>query len=537
MDYFKILNLVREPFSNSPEPEFFFPSTRHLACLQQLELAIRLRRGLNVVMGEVGTGKSTLCRHLLLRFTEAEEDRNEIETHLLLDPSFTDSHEFLTAVADIFGLPRQAGGQSDWQIKEKIKDHLFRRGVDENKIVLLIIDEGQKLPDFALEILREFLNYETNENKLLQIVIFAQNEFRQTLGSRKNLADRVNRQYVLGPLNFRETREMIRLRLARAGRAAGTVPLFTLPALWAVYRVTGGYPRKIITLCHQVLLGLIIQNRVRASVFLVRSIARRLMPAVLPRQRWNPALVLVILILAVLVAMYLFPDPLNRDRPVEARPLAVTPPAPAPPVEGTPIAGGTAGPAEPAALPAPSALPPATVKRPPPEGRLKPAGEPAAPPAVPALLGSLKIREGETALEMLLEVYGNARQQRFAALVKANPHIQDMNMIQAGETIIFPAIPSDTNPLPADRKWVQLAKIGSVEEAYQRYKGYPPGGPSVRLIPRWNPQEGLVWLIVLRKGYYSEAGASEAIRALPPELAEQAAIMPPPPEDTVYFKN
>jgi len=87
MDYFKILNLNREPFSNSPEPDFFYESSQHLGCLQKLEIAVRLRRGLSVVMGNVGTGKTTLCRELLIRFAKSEDDRNEVETHLLLDPS------------------------------------------------------------------------------------------------------------------------------------------------------------------------------------------------------------------------------------------------------------------------------------------------------------------------------------------------------------------------------------------------------------------------------------------------------------------
>ena len=170
MDYFKILNLSKEPFSNSPEPDFFFPSTKHLACLQQLELAIRLRRGLNVVMGEVGTGKTTLCRQLILRFEKSEDDRNEMETHLLLDPSFSNSSEFLSTVASTFGLLREGDEvKTEWQIKESIKSYLFQKGVDEGKTVVLIIDEGQKLPEFCREILREFLNYETNEFKLLQM--------------------------------------------------------------------------------------------------------------------------------------------------------------------------------------------------------------------------------------------------------------------------------------------------------------------------------------------------------------------------------
>ena len=267
MDYFKILNLEREPFGNSPAPEFFFLSTGHVDCLQRLELAIRLRRGLNVVMGDVGTGKTTLCRQLIRKFTESEDDCNEFQTHLILDPNFSTPREFLSAVAMTFRLPGAETEESEWQQKENIKKYLFQKGVDEKKTVILIIDEGQKIPYFCREILREFLNYETNENKLLQIIIFAQNEFRQILKSHANFADRVNQFYFLKPLNFRETKALIRFRLSRAGRPLEMPPLFTPLGLWAIYRATDGYPRRIITLCHQILLALIIQNEVRAGVF------------------------------------------------------------------------------------------------------------------------------------------------------------------------------------------------------------------------------------------------------------------------------
>ena len=97
MDYFRILNLSKEPFSNSPDPEYFFQSRQHLECLQKLELSLRLRRGLSVVIGDVGTGKTTLCRQLIRRFA----DENEVESHLILDPNFSSPSEFLATVAEI----------------------------------------------------------------------------------------------------------------------------------------------------------------------------------------------------------------------------------------------------------------------------------------------------------------------------------------------------------------------------------------------------------------------------------------------------
>ena len=92
MDYFSILNLNKEPFSNSPDPEYFFQSQQHLGCLQKLELSFRLRRGLNVVIGDVGTGKTTLCRQLIRQF--ATDTDKEYETHLILDPYFSSPLSF-----------------------------------------------------------------------------------------------------------------------------------------------------------------------------------------------------------------------------------------------------------------------------------------------------------------------------------------------------------------------------------------------------------------------------------------------------------
>jgi len=296
MDYYKILNLKKEPFSNSPDPAFFFQSGQHQGCLQKLELSLRVRRGLNVVIGDVGSGKTTLCRQLIRKFSEEEG----FETHLILDPDFSSSTEFLAVIAEMFEGARPPPDSNGRQIKERIKNYIFKRGVDEEKTVVLIIDEGQKIPVFCLEILREFLNYETNEYKLLQIVIFAQKEFDQSLSEHDNFADRVNLYHLLGPLNFRDTRLMIRYRVQQAGKDADVPLFFSYPALWAIYRESGGYPRKIINLCHQCVLAMIIQNRSRAGWFLVKSCARRgfSKPA---RVRYRTAVVMVIagLIIAV----------------------------------------------------------------------------------------------------------------------------------------------------------------------------------------------------------------------------------------------
>jgi len=307
MEYYKLLQLKREPFSNSPDPEYFFLSSRHQECLQKLELALRLKRGLNVVMGDVGTGKTTLCRELIRKFA-AEPD---IETHLILDPSFSSAEEFLRLLHTLFHAKEAAPGLPLMALKEQIQNALLAKGVDQQRTVILIIDEGQKISLACVEILRELLNFETNQFKLLQIVIFAQLEFKEILHSQANFADRINLLHHLAPMDFKDTRRMIHHRLKLSSTTASPRPLFTLPALWAIYRSTQGYPRKIIHLCHQSMLTMLIQNRTRAGWALIRSCRQRLIDH---QRRWPwRLLVAAVLVTATVLLAVFMPQYLPRQ--------------------------------------------------------------------------------------------------------------------------------------------------------------------------------------------------------------------------------
>jgi len=529
VDYFKILGLIREPFSNSPEPEFFFQSPQHQGCLQKIELAIRLRRGLNIVLGEVGTGKTTLCRQLILKFSDSATGHSDVETHLLLDPSFGSALEFLKTVAGTLGITGNADRDSEWQWKESIKNYLFRKGVDEKKIVVLIIDEGQKLPDFCLEVLREFLNYETNEYKLLQIVIFAQKEFEPILERYANFADRINLRYSLDPLDFRGTRDMIRFRLKRASASEQAPRLFGLPALWAVYRETGGYPRKIITLCHQVVLSLIIQNKTRAGYWLVRSCAGRAAQQQRTSALWKPAalLSLVCLISLVLIVMgvlfyYSLPfleRPTSKSsRGIQSNMAAEVPGGPearANP-EGPPAAqsaaknGGTQG--------GPEAVTPAAAASP-----------------MPETLGRITLVEGGAVWIVMERVYGFVDDSLLAAVAAANSNVPDLNRVTRGMTIQMPAHAAKSSPLASKNYWILLGKRHFLEEAYSFLKNYPAAWPPARMLPYWNPREGLVFALILRQGYDQEPAAAAALRSLPKTLADDAAVTGRMSEDTIFF--
>jgi len=527
MDYFSILNLQREPFSNSPEPDLFFLSAQHQRCLQRMELAIRLCRGLNVVVGEVGTGKTTLCRELILRLTPPQDDHGRdgghpIQTHLIMDPAFKSPAEFLLAVSAMFGLTGMEGEQSEWRLKEHIKNYLFRRGVDEGGVVVLIIDEGQKLPLFCVEMLREFLNYETNERKLLQIVIFAQEEFRHILKKRPNFADRVNELYRLGPLSFRETRKMILFRIARACGNGAPPSLFTLSGLWAIHRATGGYPRKIITLCHQAVLTLIIKNQSKVDRSIVMACVRRVAPERnnAPQRRWLAGAAVVLLCIVALPFVFqpdaqsLLPvleknimQPAEKNRVLAPQPLA-SPGADA-------------------------ATTDSFNEKQDPLVFLKASG-------VPDSLGSLQVKKGESINRIIRNVYGIVTRDQYQAIVEANPHIEDFNQVREKEIIVLPVL-SQTARLPAsNRYWVRIAESRDIEEAYALLKGYPKHFPPARLLPYWNPKEGLTFALVLHNGFEDKASdkasAIQMAMSLPQALALKARIISGR-QETVFLKK
>ncbi len=254
MSYYEVLNLKKEPFSTSPDPDFFYRSSAHNTALQRLEIAIRLRRGLNLILGDVGTGKTTLSRILIQMF--GQEDK--FIFHMMLDPSYKSEFQFLYSLAKMFNVIPVFRSTLDY--REAIEKYLFQKGVDENKTIVLLIDEGQKLSATFLEILRTLLNYETNEYKLLQLVILSQLEILPRIKRIRNFYDRIVLKYIINPLDENETREMIGFRLRQAGWASQT-PLFTEGALRLIHERALGYPRKISILCHNALEALVMYDK------------------------------------------------------------------------------------------------------------------------------------------------------------------------------------------------------------------------------------------------------------------------------------
>lgn len=251
MSYYRVLGLEKEPFSTSPDPGFLYRSRSHISALNRLEISVRLKRGMCLLLGDVGTGKTTLARALIQSF----KDEPDYIFHIVLDPYHKSRNQFIGSLCRIFGLE-----SSDSDEPEVIERYLFQKGVIEGKTVILIIDEGQKLNSEGVEVLRTLLNYETNEFKLLQLIIMAQLEFLEHAGKVRNFMDRVSSKYVLNPLDEEETKEMIEYRLNHAGFRRDR-RLFTDSAIHEIYNYTKGYPRKIMNICHQALEVIVMNDK------------------------------------------------------------------------------------------------------------------------------------------------------------------------------------------------------------------------------------------------------------------------------------
>jgi len=268
MSYYKILGFNKEPFSTSPDPEFFYLSKEHEAALTNILIELRLRRGLSVILGDIGTGKTTLSRKLVQEL----KTREDFVFTIILDPSFPNEELFLTSLLRNFDInvsPKEDVTILD--LREALEGFLFRKGATEHKTVVLIIDEAQKLNEGSLEILRVLLNYETNEFKLLQLVLLGQLELHTRIMGIPNFYDRISFKYTLNPLDINETRQMIEFRVRQAGYKAN-MRIFLDDAIQEIFHYTRGYPRQITMFCHKALKSMVLKNKVVVDAELIRGL-------------------------------------------------------------------------------------------------------------------------------------------------------------------------------------------------------------------------------------------------------------------------
>ena len=283
---------TEKPFSLTPDPKYLYRSASHGSAFELLQYAIRRREGFVVVTGDIGTGKTTLCRAVLDQL-----DRRTF-TALVLNP-FLSEEDLLRVILQDFGVVSRdeikrgrLAGVSKQELIETLNEFLLSL-LPLGAGALLIIDEAQNLPLQTLEQIRILSNLETDKEKLLQIVLVGQPNLKDLLKSPalRQLDQRISIRFELKPLTSEETAAYVSHRLTIAG--GGSIVHFAPRAMGVVYRFSGGIPRLINLLCDRSLLGAFGERTNRVTHDMVRAAAsslelRPLTPGVWSglRRRW-----------------------------------------------------------------------------------------------------------------------------------------------------------------------------------------------------------------------------------------------------------
>ena len=330
--YAPFFGLTQEPFAIAPDPRYLYMSERHREALAHLLYGLGGGGGFVLLTGAIGAGKTTVCRCFL------EQVPRRCNVAYIFNPKLT-VNELLKTVCDEFGipdLPQRAAAATVKEYLDPLNEFLLRtHAVGQNNV--LIIDEAQSLSADVLEQLRLLTNLETNERKLLQIILIGQPELRNMLArpELEQLAQRVIARFHLDALSEAETEQYIAHRLAVAGMT--TANPFDRATMQRIHRLARGVPRRINMLCDRALLGAYASGKTRIDRTIVEKAARevfgRRSDGVSRRGRrkrmpaWGVRLITGAMALLAGVVVWLASAALQRQPRLAVR--ATTPPAPA----------------------------------------------------------------------------------------------------------------------------------------------------------------------------------------------------------------
>lgn len=324
--YLKHFGLREPPFRITPHTDFFFSGANRGPTLDALIYAITQDEGIVIVTGEVGSGKTMLCRMLLERLPE------NVETLYLANPSLS-RHEILGAIADELGIP--ADGRATHSLTRALQDELIQRYAAGKRIVILI-DEAHAMPVESLEEIRLLSNLESKANKLLQIALFAQPELDERLSTAdmRQLRERVTQHFSLSPLKAEEVAVYIEFRLRKAGYC-GPNP-FTNEAVKLIANESAGLSRRINILADKSMLAAYSKGNHQVNRTEVKAAAddARFSPLHPKRTtRLTPILWVMLGGISAIVLVYLATGLNLSDkwRPSASSPPAIKPPPPLPP--------------------------------------------------------------------------------------------------------------------------------------------------------------------------------------------------------------
>lgn len=243
--YLEFFGLKEPPFNVTPDPRFLFFTARHQEAMENLLYGIAERKGFLVLTGEVGSGKTTLCRALLNRLPAG------VRTALILNPNLSDT-QLLRAILEDLGVPPT--GRDRLALMSRLNEYLLAR-IRSGENVTVILDEAQDLTPALLEQVRLLSNLETDQRKLMQIVLAGQPELDRRLArpELRQLRQRIMIRCVLQPLDADEVRAYVEHRLRVAGATAGVA--FDAAAVRVIHGASKGIPRLVNKLSDRALLA------------------------------------------------------------------------------------------------------------------------------------------------------------------------------------------------------------------------------------------------------------------------------------------
>jgi general secretion pathway protein A len=263
--YLEYYGLSEMPFNITPDPKFLFLSPTHRDAIQHLKYGVEEKKGFIVLIGEVGCGKTTLCRQFL-----NELHGDDYDTALILNPRITET-QLLKAILTELG--ETAKGRSTNDLVAQVNKVLLER-IHAGRNIVLIVDECQNLSFEVLEQLRLLSNLETDKQKLLQIVLIGQPEFKEILNEERlrQLRQRILVNYELKPLDVDQVAHYIHHRITLAGGMGR--PCFTNFAVRSICRASRGIPRLVNNLCDKALLAAFVRDSDEVGYWDVRRAIR-----------------------------------------------------------------------------------------------------------------------------------------------------------------------------------------------------------------------------------------------------------------------
>jgi len=262
--YEAYFNLKERPFSISPDPRFFYLTAQHKEALTNCQYMITNRVGPVYVHGDVGTGKTTIARRL---YQQLLDDPTYILA-MIISPNLKSSNALLRLIMKEFNVKTD----KKYENSLTLFGEFLQESAVKGKVPVLFIDEAQLLKPDMLELVRFLLNFETNTQKLLQIVLFGQNELATNLESKKELKSRMYRS-ALASLNRSDMENMIQFRFQIAG---GEKHPFTPDGLDELYKLTLGLPREICKVTDMALLRAMVNQTHEVTADIVRQTAEQL---------------------------------------------------------------------------------------------------------------------------------------------------------------------------------------------------------------------------------------------------------------------